>query len=77
MRKAMARQVEDVMAKSVWMAMANRSEADFQIEVESVMNRLGRFLSTRVLRLAFSQSDVSLDMGTAVLPRPDCARIAF
>lgn len=65
-RTAMARQVEDVMAKSVWMASSALKEPAFQEELESTMNRLGKFLATRVLRLTFSQSDVSLDMLTAM-----------
>ena len=65
-RSAMAREVEDAMAKSVWMASSALKEQSFQEELESTMNRLGRFLATRVLRLAFSQSDVSLDMLAAM-----------
>lgn len=65
-RQALAREVEDPMAKSVWMASSKLTEAAFQEELESTMNRLGRFLATYVLRLAFSQSDVSLDMQAAM-----------
>jgi hypothetical protein len=65
-RSALARRVEDAMAKSVWMAAGNMREADFLVELESTVNRLGRFLSTRVLQLAFSQNDVSLDMLAAM-----------
>ncbi len=65
-RSALALRVEDAMAKSVWIVASKLTEAAFQEELESTMNRLGRFLSTQALRLAFSQSDVSLDMRSAL-----------
>ena len=65
-RSALALKVEDVFAKSVWTVAGKMTEASFQEELESTMNRLGRFLATQVLRLAFSQSDVSIDMRVAL-----------
>jgi DNA segregation ATPase FtsK/SpoIIIE-like protein len=60
-RRAMAREVEDALARTVLASFQN--ERDFQEQVNSTMNRLGRFLSTHILRLSFAaQTNVSLDM---------------
>ena len=47
--------VEDALAKSVWEIAGRQKESEFLEEVESTVNRLGRFLSTQVMRATLCQ----------------------
>lgn len=66
LRRQMTCCVEDVVARAVWEASAHLKENEFQAEVESMMNRLRRFLSTQVIRASLCQPDVSLDLSNVI-----------
>jgi hypothetical protein len=64
-RRHMTAKVEDLVAQMVWKT-APTKEAAFQEMVESTVNRLMKFLSTRVVRACLCQSEVSLDLSKAL-----------
>jgi hypothetical protein len=65
-RRRMADKVEDALARAVWESSRRLKEEAFQTEVESTMNRLIKFLSSRIMRAVLSQSEVSLDLARAI-----------
>lgn len=66
LRDSLSRGLSSKMCEKDW-AFANKlSPKDFENQIASTLNRLGRFLRNEFLRLIFGQTEVSLDLSKAL-----------
>lgn len=65
-RKELTRNLEHVVAQATWKTARHLREERFQEMVESVANRLRKFLSAKLIRAMLSQKGASLDMLQAI-----------
>lgn len=65
-REAMTRDLADAMSAKDWQFANNLSPRDFELQVGSTLNRLGRFVRNEHLKAVLGQPDVSLDLSRAL-----------
>ena len=66
LRQLLTADIDDPVVKRDWDYANSISRTEFDLQVSSSINRLNRFLSSRIYRSMFGQSDVSLDLRKAL-----------
>jgi hypothetical protein len=66
LREAMTRDLTDTMSAKDWRFANNLSARDFEAQVGSTLNRLGRFVRNEYVKAILGQVDVSLDFSEAL-----------
>ena len=64
-RRAMSANLTDDTARQAW-GFADRNPKEFENQITSTLNRFNRLLGSQVMKATFGQSDVSLDLLTAL-----------
>lgn len=66
LRRRMANQVANPLARHIWNLSLQMKDQAFYEEIESTVNRLGRFVGTDVIRASLCQDGTSLDLTKAL-----------